>query len=411
MIFQALRTVSFRNLVDAEVATAGKDIFLVGENGQGKTNFLEALYFAAYGSSFRGGRDGDLARNGEKDYAVQARLAVEAAEAPAGDGQSVAYAAADGGFGNELLVKYEKGKKSVSLDGKRVEDRRELLSVVPCIVFCHEDMEFVSGSPERRRWFFDQTLSLCDGLYLDDLRNYRRVLKARNAVLREGFTRTTGDLLDALDPQLAAYGLKLMEQRKKAVGLFSSLFGPLYQDVSGIGGIGVRYAPSWKLLGQISGDPADAPTQAAAAVAEVTALLGERRETDLAAGQSLSGPHRDRYIFCQGTEEFAGKASTGQRRLLALLLRIAQARRFSEMTGKNPVLLLDDVLLEMDGEKRQRFLAVMPAYDQAFYTFLPEEPYERYRQNANAGHGDGNGNDGNAEDSLVYRVESGALKL
>jgi DNA replication and repair protein RecF len=355
-------------LADAELATGGKNVFLVGENGQGKTNFLEALYFAAYGSSFRGSRDGELARNGERDYAVQARLADDTGD-------------------SELQVKYEKGKKLVSLDGKRVEDRRELLSVAPCIVFCHEDMEFVSGSPERRRWFFDQTLSLCDGLYLDDLRNYRRVLKARNAVLRTAFSSRPGDLLDALDPQLAAYGLKLMEQRKKAVGLFSSLFGPLYRDVAGIEGIGVRYAPSWRLLGQISGGSADPATQ-------VSALLGERREADIAAGQSLSGPHRDRYIFCRGTEEFAGKASTGQRRLLALLLRTAQARRFSEMTGKNPVLLLDDVLLEMDGEKRQRFLSVMPAYDQAFYTFLPEEPYERYRR----------------EDTLVYRVESGALR-
>jgi DNA replication and repair protein RecF len=78
---------------------------------------------------------------------------------------------------------------------------------------------------------------------------------------------------------------------------------------------------------------------------------------------------------------------------LALLLRVAQARRFSGMTGKNPLLLLDDVLLEMDGEKRKRFLAVMPDYDQAFYTFLPEEPFERYRKPG----------------TLVYRVENGSL--
>jgi DNA replication and repair protein RecF len=202
-----------------------------------------------------------------------------------------------------------------------------------------------------------------------------------------------------------------MEQRRKAVGIFSSLFGPLYHTVTGIEGIGVRYAPSWRLLGQNSGGsgsslPApgadtegNTPRDPAAGTEEIVALLAERREADIAAGQSLSGPHRDRYIFCQGAGEFAGKASTGQRRLLALLLRTAQARRFSEMTGKNPVLLFDDVLLEMDGEKRQRFLSVMPAYDQAFYTFLPEEPYERYRRNA-----------GNGDDTLVYRVEAGALK-
>ncbi|MDR3247681.1 MAG: DNA replication and repair protein RecF, partial [Treponema sp.] len=364
MIFQSLRTVSFRNLVDAETLAAGKDVFLVGENGQGKTNFLEALYFAAYGSSFRGARDGELAREGEKGYAVQATLAP--AGSPRGGEAPAAYS-------RELRVKYEKGKKAVLLDGKQVADRRELLSVVPCIVFCHEDMEFVSGSPERRRWFFDQTLSLCDGLYLDDLRNYRRVLKARNAVLRDCVaSQHAAGVLDALDPQLAAYGIKLMGQREKAVRLFSSLFEPLYRGISGIGGVEVRYAPSWRLLGQILGGPSPAFADAGAGDATSAAIahLAGRREADIAAGLSLSGPHRDRYVFCRGGEEFAGKASTGQRRLLALLLRVAQARRFSETTGKNPVLLLDDVLLEMDGEKRERFLSAMPAYDQAFYTFL-----------------------------------------
>jgi DNA replication and repair protein RecF len=185
--------------------------------------------------------------------------------------------------------------------------------------------------------------------------------------------------LDALDLQLITYGLKLMECRQREASLFSALFGPLFQEVSGISGVAVRYGPSWKFCD----------------LEEGLSVLEERRENDLAAGLSLSGPHRDRYAFYRGSEEFAGKASTGQRRLLALLLRIAQARRFSETTGKNPVLLLDDVLLEMDGEKRRRFLAVMPVYDQAFYTFLPEEPHRRYIRGGNP---------------LVYTVESGTLR-
>jgi len=115
----------------------------------------------------------------------------------------------------------------------------------------------------------------------------------------------------------------------------------------------------------------------------------------MSAGLSLSGPHRDRYIFAhnsflQNNTDFTVKASTGQRRLLALLLRAAQSSRFSAKTGQNPILLLDDVLLEMDGEKRRRFLSVLPAYDQAFYTFLPDEPYQRYQK----------------DDTLVYNVKA-----
>jgi DNA replication and repair protein RecF len=363
MIFSHLGTVSFRNLADTGVDTGGRDIFLVGKNGQGKTNFLEALYFSAYASSFRSVRDTELVRTGEEDFSVFATLA--------------------SGEDSQVLVKYQEGRKTVLVDGKRIEDRKDLLSIVPCIVFCHEDMEFVAGSPERRRWFFDQCLSLCDPLYLDDLRRFRRVLKARNALLRDSVLGRVGtaegnQVLDTLDIQFARYGMNLVEKREAAASAFSGIFGPLYEKVSGIAGITVRYSPSWK------GDGAE----------KIAALLEQRRENDRAAGTSLSGPHRDRYLFVCGGVNFAEKASTGQRRLLALLLRIAQARRFSGMTGKNPVLLLDDVLLEMDGEKRRKFISVMPEYDQAFFTFLPEEPYSLYRK----------------PDTIVYTMEAGLAR-
>jgi DNA replication and repair protein RecF len=361
MIFSSLRTTAFRNLVDTEALTGAKDVFFVGENGQGKTNFLEALYFCAYASSFRTVRDSEIARNGEKDFSAEVKIA-----------QAV---------NDKILVKFEKGKKSIFINGKRAEDRKELLSIAPVIVFCHEDMEFVSGSPERRRWFFDQTLSLYDPVYLEDLRRYRRVLKSRNTVLKDFVQHRLSDspeaILDALDPQFVMYGQKLMEKREIAVEQFSRVFGPLYEEVSGIAGITVQHVQSWK-------DKSD-----------IVSHLRQRRVADMAAGLSLSGPHRDRYVFAHNGSEFTGKASTGQRRLLALLLRTAQALRFSQMTGLNPVLLLDDVLLEMDGEKRRRFLSVMPAYDQAFYTFLPEEPYKRYQK----------------ADTLVYNVTAGQLNI
>ena len=356
MVISSLRTAAFRNLADGETAVSAKNVFLVGENGQGKTNFLEALYFCSYASSFRGSRDGEIARSRQKDFSA----AIAVAERPS---------AAETG---KVLVKFEKGKKTVAIDGKKAEDRKDLLSVLPCIVFCHEDMEFVAGSQERRRWFFDQVLSLYDPVYLDDLRRYRRSLKSRNSVLRE---QPPAALLDALDRQCASYGVRLMEKREEAARLFSEVFSELYGQVSGLAGMSVRYAPSWKSADE----------------EEAAAFLAGRRDADLAAGLTLSGPHRDRYAFALNGAEFAGTASTGQRRLLALLLRVAQARRYTVTTGRSPVLLLDDVLLEMDGEKRRRFLAALPGYDQAFFTFLPEEPYRRYRD----------------DDTLVYHVRNG----
>ena len=369
MGFAILRAVAFRNLLDTEIDVHGKDIFLVGENGQGKTNFLEALYFCSYASSFRGSKDKELARTGEKDFSAALTL------------KDSLY--------STVNVAFKDGKKIITLDGKRVEDRKDLLSVAPAIVFCHEDMQFVAGTPERRRWFFDQTRSLWDPLYLEDLRKYRYVLKSRNTILRNigassGESRShlsdeTISTLEALDPQLARYGLELTAKRRETAKEFSLVFEPLYREISGLAGVGVKYLPSWKedsLEGIIS-------------------LLSERWNADASLGVSFFGPHRDRYIFTREGEEFSEKASTGQRRLLALLLRVAQAKVFTEKTGKKPVLLLDDVLLELDGEKRRKFLSVMPEYEQAFYTFLPEEPYESYRR----------------KDTIVYKVNAGRIEL
>ncbi|MDR2807608.1 MAG: DNA replication and repair protein RecF [Spirochaetaceae bacterium] len=361
MFFQSLRTVAFRNLADDQIDTGAKNVFLVGINGQGKSNFLEAVYFCAYASSFRRGKETDLVKTGEKACSAAAVFS--------------------GSPYNDVLIKLEKGRKMIYVNGKKLEDRRELLSVVPCIVFCHEDMEFVSGSPEMRRWFFDQSQSLYDPVYLDDLRKYRKLLKMRNTVLREkGGTAEAGlsAMLDAIDPQLIQHGLALMEKRSRAAAHFSHLFGLLYEKVSDIAGINIRYTPSWK----------------STSLESIGSVLFEHRFQDVAFGTTLSGPHRDRYSFFQGKNEFAAKASTGQRRLLTLLLRVAQACCFSEMTGNKPLLLLDDVLLELDTEKRRRFLEALPEYEQAFYTFLPGEPYEQYKK----------------EDALLYTVSEGRLR-
>ena len=117
MGFAFLRTKAFRNLTDAETDVRGKDVFLIGENGQGKSNFLEALYFCSYASSFRGSKDKELIKTGQSD--CSAGLTIE------------------NSIYSKVNVILLNGKKSITLDGKRVEDRKELLSVAPAIVFCH----------------------------------------------------------------------------------------------------------------------------------------------------------------------------------------------------------------------------------------------------------------------------------
>jgi DNA replication and repair protein RecF len=360
MRFHSVSVKAFRNLEDSVVVTNAHDIFLVGKNGQGKTNFLEALYFCSYATSFRGVRDTELVNSNEKDCVVGAEIAADFVP-------------------QKITVKIENNAKSAAVDGKKIDDRKNLLSLIPSVVFCHEDMDFVTGSPERRRWFFDQNRSLYDLQYLDDFRRYRKILRTRNSVLKEMQTTRDTGMLDALDVQFAEYGLRLMAKRSIEAEHFSALFEPIYDAVASIDGIRVKYHPSWKETDTVA----------------VIKKLVQDRQRETVFGMSLSGPHRDRYQFMRGKKNFVETASTGQLRLLALLLRVSQTARYKEMTGDCPVLLLDDVLLELDGEKRRKFLAVIPDYEQAFFTFLPEESIGDYQK-------------GN---SLVYDVENGKLTL
>jgi DNA replication and repair protein RecF len=339
---------------DGEIVTHAKNIFLTGKNGQGKTNFLEAIYFCSYASSFRGIKDNGLIKNGERSFSTQASLS--------GSGY------------NEIFIKYLNGKKQIILDGKAV-DRKDILSVMPSIVFCHEDMEFITGSPERRRWFFDQNLSLIDLFYLEDLRAFRKVLKSRNCVLKDLQKGKGIDLLETLDIQFVDYGIKLMEKRAAEAKLICTILEPLYSAITGLDKVSLEYLPSWKTYDKQI----------------ILEMLLRHREREILFGLTLNGPHRDKYVFLRHNNVFDVNASMGERRLLALLLRSSQAIRYREVVGSNPVLLLDDVLLELDGEKRIKFIEMMPEYDQAFFTFLPEEQYEHYNKN----------------DTLIYCVNAG----
>ena len=358
MGFRSVRTYQFRNLRDGEIDLYAPEVFLVGENGQGKSNFLEALYLLCFGSSFRTKDEALLTRFGEKEMALQCEYA------------------SDGRAPFDLSLRIAEGQKRISLDGKAIQDRRDLIAAVPCIIFCHDDISFADGPPERRRWFFNQIMSLYDPLFIDTLRVYQKVLRQRNAVLKAGGS----SLLDVYDIQLAEAGTEIVEKRKAAVDEFNATFTELYGKVSRLAGdCVIRYIPSWR--GQQDRDAA-------------VAALKERREEDVRMGTTGTGPHRDRFLFFREGRNFSANASTGQMRLISLVLRVSQAVFFSKKTGKKPVLLLDDVLLEIDGRRRVSFLESLPPYEQAVYTFLPDEPYEHYLR----------------ADTSVYLVSDGALR-
>ena len=353
MPFLSLSVYNFRNLQNESIDLRNKEVYFVGENGQGKSNLLEALYYAAYGSSFRTKSDTEIIRHGEHEYSVRAMYQEET------------------GTKRMIHVYSKNGKKTIEKNGKKIQDRKELINTMPCVVFCHDDLQFAVGEPECRRFFLDQSLSMYDVLYIDVLRKYKHILKSRNLVLKQH----NYDMLDIYDTQLVENGLLIQKKRKDLVFQFNQIFGNLYKEVSGIENITIAYEPSWKETKNSDEIVSSFPT-----TDEVLQHLREKQEQDKIMETTLSGPHRDRVIFKKDGKPFVPSASTGQRRLLVLLLRIGQALFFTQVTGVKPVLLMDDVMLELDPEKRMRLTSFLPEYDQLFCTFLPGEPYEKYKK-------------------------------
>jgi DNA replication and repair protein RecF len=356
MGFEKLRFFNFRNLKDRELSLGAREVFLVGPNGQGKTNLLEAVHLLSVGSSFREKRDAALSRDPAQRTGLSGRFCTPGAVA------------------RTLSLEFSPvQRKELRVDEKPLADRRGLFAEVLCLCFVQQDMELIVGSPEDRRRFFDQTLVLSDVSFLDALRGYRQILKARNLCLRD----FREDLLDVYDAQLAAQGLILQNRRAELVREFDSLFRALLAEISGAEQeVSIRYRPSWEGLCTID---------------EVMGLLAQRRERDRLIGATTSGPHRDLCSYVREGREYSHFASTGQLRLCALALRVAQARYLSARTGRKPVLLVDDVLLELDPGKKRAFLARFPGYDQAFFTFLPDEGWQSYR----------------TADTMVLKVEAG----
>lgn len=362
----------FRNLSCQTIDLLAREVYFVGQNGQGKSNLLEALYYSAYASSFRTHIDSELIKNGETALSLRSLFREES------------------DITHTTAIVIKDGTKKIEKDGKILHDRKELINTMPCVLYSHEDLDFVTGSPERRRFFLDQSLSMYDVLYIDVMRRYKRILKNRNICLKE----QRFSMLETYDIQLVMNGLEIQKKRKDALFQFNQIFGTLYEEITGISGVSILYIPSWKKIksaveadfSSSSFEDTNLPT-----VDEAMAQVTAKRDIEKHTGSTLTGPHRDKIVFVKDKKSFVPMASTGQRRLMALILRTAQAAFYTKVTQKKPVLLMDDVLLELDPQKRKRVTALLPEYDQLFCTFLPGEPYNQYRH----------------ETTRIYEIEQG----
>jgi DNA replication and repair protein RecF len=349
----------FRNYERLEIALDIGTTLFYGPNAAGKTTILEALFFLATTRSPRAGADRELVRfDAQGDIGVPpfARLVCDVRRS-------------DGSVRLEVVVQRrvdEEGLTGASVKTVRVDRRAvralDLVGNLRLVLFTPADVALVTGAPAERRRYLDVTLSQLDGRYVRTLAHYNKVVQQRNSLLRswrEGRrpARGAADELAFWDRELSIAGAYVLRERQLAVAELNTLAGPIYQRITaGSAALAVRYQSS------VAGFAPDAPS--AAIEKAFSAHLERLRDDEIGRGQTLIGPHRDDLLLDIGGIGVGTYGSRGQQRSATLALKLGEAELMRLRAGDAPVLLLDDLLSELDAERRAHLLAAIDRPDQ-----------------------------------------------
>lgn len=339
MRFTKVTLQNFRNLPLATVALAGQRTFLCGANGQGKTNFLEAVGYVTALRSFRGAEPRALLALGQ----TQAGMAFELEHETFG--------------ASRLTVQLSTDGRDVMWEQAKVTRLADFIGKFPTVVFSSQDSQFMRGAPSVRRRWLDLTLAAMDAGYLAGLQSYHRALSERNALLKQG-GRDAGSLT-AFEHELATHAVGLVAKRTAGVARLSELFCQAHARLVPEGeSAGLIYAPDSVTVGR----------------EEFAAELLASRPRDTMLKSTSIGPHRDDIELLLQGRPAKHFASEGQQRCLVIALRLAQAAYYQQQGGVVPVLLCDDVLGELDPVRRGKFWASLDGNPQviATGTALPE---------------------------------------
>lgn len=311
---------NFRNYDQAELAFHRHTNILYGDNAQGKTNILEALYVCSTTKSHKGSKDRELIRLGQEEAHLRIHLTRHE-------------------ISHRIDMHLRKNKpKGIAIDGIPIRRSGELMGLVNIIFFAPEDLGIIKNGPAERRRFIDMELCQLDPVYLNDLGQYRKILNQRNKLLKQiYYNPSLQDTLEAWDAQLLEYGGRIIRRREEFVDQLKEIVYERHLKLTG---------GKEKLLVQY-----DKSTPAE----DFEKNLQQSRERDLKLMMTGVGPHRDDLSFYQGEVDLRKYGSQGQQRTCALSLKLSEIRLVRELTGDQPVLLLDDVLSELD-RNRQNYL-------------------------------------------------------
>lgn len=320
MVIKSLKLKNYRNYELLDMTFDSKTNILYGDNAQGKTNILEALYLSGTTKSHRGTKDRDLIQFGREESHLETIVEKKGME-----------------FQIDMHLK-KNSPKGIAINKIPIRKASELFGIVHFVFFSPEDLNIIKDGPAGRRRFIDLELSQIDKVYLSNLSNYNRIINQRNSLLKELYRQEhLMDTLDIWDMQLAQYGEKVMEGRQKFIQQVNQIISDIhYKLTGGRERITLSYESS---IGNLSLEQA----------------LKKNRERDIRMKSTSIGPHRDDLCFLSGDLDIRKFGSQGQQRTAALSLKLSEIELVKEVIRDTPILLLDDVLSELD-KHRQNYL-------------------------------------------------------
>lgn len=349
----------YRNYQEVSVDLNPDLNILVGQNAQGKTNFIEGLYFLALGRSHRTYQDSELIHWGNDWASLSALVASELGK-------------------YTLEARIQSGRrKQFRVSGNALRSLSELYGYLNVVMFSPDDLQLVKGSPVLRRNFLDVVLAQSSAVYRNYLVEYNRILQQRNAVLKlVSEHRTAISQLDAWDPQLVRTGSRIIAARHQAVKSLGKAASQLHAAMTGYGeSLAMIYRPFYETKESEQDD--DIPELSEIEARFEEALL-QRREDENRRGMTLVGPQRDDLVFLIDGVDARSFGSQGQQRTVVLSCKLAEAEFIKSETGEYPVLLLDDVMSELDQSRRLFFLEAIKKKVQilltttSLHSFSPE---------------------------------------
>ena len=320
MVIKSLKLKNYRNYELLNLTFDPKTNILYGDNAQGKTNILEALYLSGTTKSHRGTKDRDLIQFGREESHLETVVEKNGVL-----------------FQIDMHLK-KNSPKGIAINKIPIRRAGELFGIVHFVFFSPEDLNIIKEGPAGRRRFIDLELSQLDKVYLSNLSNYNRIINQRNSLLKEiVYQKDLIDTLDIWDMQLAEYGTKIIERRKKFIDEVNRIIGGIHEKLTGgRENIELSYESS---AGELS----------------MEEMLRKNRERDIRFKSTSAGPHRDDLCFRVGDLDIRKFGSQGQQRTAALSLKLSEIDLVKMLIHDTPILLLDDVLSELD-KNRQNYL-------------------------------------------------------